>query len=104
LKSGFADAVGKRLVLTGGASQLNGMAEVARRLLSRNVRLGRPMGIAGMPEATKGPAFATAVGLLIYPQIASIENFSVPTGFGTMLNTGTGGQWGRIGTWLKEMI
>lgn len=104
VKSGFADAVGKRLVLTGGASQLNGMAEVARRLLSRNVRLGRPMGIAGMPEATKGPAFATAVGLLIYPQIASIENFSAPSGFGAMLNTGTGGSWGRIGTWLKEMI
>jgi len=104
VKSGFSEAVGKRLVLTGGASQLNGMAEVARRLLSRNVRQGRPMGIAGMPEATKGPAFATAVGLLIYPQIASIENFSAPSGFGAMLNTGTGGSWGRIGSWLKEMV
>lgn len=49
--SGFVDAVGKRLVLTGGASQLNGMTEVARRVLSRNVRLGRPMGIKGMPGA-----------------------------------------------------
>jgi len=104
VKSGFSEAVGKRLVLTGGASQLNGMAEVARRILSRNVRLGRPMGIAGMPEATKGPAFASAVGLLIYPQIASIENFSVPSTFSSMLKTGTDGSWGRIGTWLREMI
>ncbi|MEM7215529.1 MAG: cell division protein FtsA [Pseudomonadota bacterium] len=100
--SGFADAVGKRLVLTGGASQLNGMVEVARRILSRNVRMGRPMGIAGMPEAMKGPAFSTAVGLLIYPQIAAIENFSRPSSFGNMLMTGTGGPWGRLTSWLRE--
>lgn len=101
-KSGFADAVGKRLVLTGGASQLNGMSEVARRVLSRNVRMGRPMGISGMPESAKGPTFATAVGLLIYPQIAKIENFSAPSGFSNSLKTGTGGAFGRFGTWLKE--
>lgn len=100
--SGFAEAVGKRLVLTGGASQLNGMVEVARRILSRNVRMGRPMGVAGMPEATKGPAFSTAVGLLIYPQIAEIENFSKPNSLGNVLLTGTGGPWGRITSWIRE--
>lgn len=101
-RSGFAEAVGKRLVLTGGASQLNGMSEVARRILSRNVRMGRPMGISGMPESAKGPAFSTAVGLLIYPQIARIENFSRPTGFSSALKTGTGGAFGRLGAWFKE--
>ncbi|MEO1140754.1 MAG: cell division protein FtsA [Pseudomonadota bacterium] len=101
-KSGFAEAVGKRLVLTGGASQLNGMSEVARRILSRSVRLGRPMGIASMPESCKGPAFSTAVGLLIYPQIASIENFVMPSRFDGILKTGTGGPFGRLGSWFKE--
>lgn len=101
-RSGFADAVGKRLVLTGGGSQLNGMTEVARRILSRNVRMGRPMGVAGMPEAAKGPAFSTAVGLLIYPQIATIENYAKPSGFGNVLMTGTGGTWGRISSWFRE--
>ena len=101
-RSGFADAVGKRLVLTGGASQLNGMAEVSRRVLSRNVRLGRPMGVAGMPEAAKGPAFSTAVGLLIYPQIAKIENFTGHSMRDGFLMTGTGGPLGRFGAWLKE--
>ena len=52
------------IVLTGGASQLTGLGEVARRVLGRNVRLGRPLGVAGLPEAAKGPAFAAAVGLL----------------------------------------
>ena len=68
-------AVGKRVVLTGGASQLTGLAEAARRMLGRNVRLGRPLGIAGLPEAAKSPAFAAAVGLIIYPQVAQIEQF-----------------------------
>ena len=101
-RSGFAEAVGKRLVLTGGASQLNGMSEVARRILSRNVRMGRPMGISGMPESAKGPGFSTSVGLLIYPQIANLESFSAAAGFSTGLMTGTGGPFGRLGSWFKE--
>jgi cell division protein FtsA len=101
-RSGFADVVGKRLVLTGGASQLTGMSEVARRILSRNVRMGRPMGVASMPESAKGPAFSTAVGLLIYPQIAKIENFSSGSSFTTSLKTGTGGPLGWLGSWFKE--
>src|SRR6185312_15338437 len=48
--SGVASMVGRRMVLTGGASQLTGLAEAARRILARNVRLGRPLGVAGMPE------------------------------------------------------
>lgn len=52
--SGFAGRVGRRIVLTGGASQLTGLAELARQILGRNVRLGRPVGIAGLPEAARG--------------------------------------------------
>src|SRR5690606_31181921 len=69
-KSGFGNVVGKRVVLTGGASQLGGLPETARRILARNVRLGRPLGVTGLPEAAKGPAFSATVGLLIYPQVA----------------------------------
>ena len=101
-RSGFVDAVGKRLVLTGGGSQLNGMTEVARRILSRNVRLGRPMGIEGLPAAAKGPSFSTAVGLVIYPQMAQIENFSHASGFSARLGPGTDGPIGRFGNWLRQ--
>ncbi len=62
-------------MLTGGACQLTGMAEAARRILSPQVRIGRPLGIQGLPESAKSPAFAAAVGLLIYPQVAGIEHF-----------------------------
>jgi cell division protein FtsA len=88
--SGFAAIVGKRMVLTGGASQLNGLAEAARRILARNVRLGRPLGVAGLPEPARGPAFSAAVGLLIYPQIAAFEQFSGARSAAPLM-TGTGG-------------
>jgi cell division protein FtsA len=102
-RSGFAGVVGKRVVLTGGASQLTGMAEMARRILGRNVRLGRPLGVSGMPEAGKGPAFATAVGLLIYPQMAHLENFAIQgAASSTVRLTGTGGAFHRLGSWLRD--
>lgn len=95
-KSGFSSAVGKRVVLTGGASQLSGLPEAARRILGRNARIGRPLGVAGLPEAAKGPAFSAAVGLLVYPQIASFENRSHGR-MSTMRSTGTGGRLNRVG-------
>jgi cell division protein FtsA len=98
--SGFSAIAGKRLVLTGGASQLTGLPELSRRVISKNVRLGRPLGVAGLPEAAKGPAFSSVVGLLIFPQLLRIEQ-PVPrrTGF---LQTGTGGYFSRVGQWIRE--
>jgi cell division protein FtsA len=100
-KSGYGNAVGKRVVLTGGASQLSGLPEAARRILGRNVRIGRPLGVAGLPEAAKGPAFATAVGLLIYPQVASFESAQA-SGFARLRMTGTGGKFHRMSQWLRD--
>jgi cell division protein FtsA len=97
--SGFAGLVGRRLLLTGGASQLTGLGEAARRILARNVRHGRPLGIAGLPEVARGPAFATAVGLLIYPQVAGIEERGDDM---PLALTGTGGYIARVGQWIRE--
>jgi len=100
-KSGFSPIVGKRVVLTGGASQLTGLPDTARRILARNVRIGRPMGVSGLPTAAKGPAFSTAVGLLIYPQVADMETHSEQGGLLSTLGGG-GGRFARMGQWLKE--
>lgn len=99
--SGFASLVGRRMILTGGASQLTGLCEAGRRMLARNVRLGRPLGVSGLPDVAKGPAFATAAGLLIYPQAAAMEQ--VDTGHHLALPlTGTGGYFARVGQWIRE--
>ncbi|MGH7067563.1 MAG: cell division protein FtsA [Acetobacteraceae bacterium] len=62
--SGLSRIAGTRVVLTGGAAQLSGVREMAARILGRQVRLGRPHGLRGLPESASGPAFATAAGLL----------------------------------------
>ncbi|WP_173796326.1 cell division protein FtsA [Hartmannibacter diazotrophicus] len=98
--SGFASRVGRRIVLTGGASQLTGLGELARKTLGRNVRLGRPMGIAGLPDAARGAAFATSVGLLIYPQVAEMEVLA-----GRRRTSGYadhGGYFSKVQRWIRE--
>jgi len=99
--SGFAALVGRRLVMTGGASQLTGLCEAARRILARNVRLGRPLGVAGLPELARGPAFSAAVGLLIYPQVAAFEQYAGARSAAPAM-TGTGGYLARFGQWFRE--
>jgi cell division protein FtsA len=98
--SPFAADPGARVVLTGGSSQLAGLPEIAARVLARRVRVGRPLGVAGLPEAAKGPAFAVAAGLLIYPQVAHLEQ--VESRRTRALMTGTEGYFARVGRWLRE--
>jgi cell division protein FtsA len=65
-KLGFAGPVGRQVVLTGGGAELKGIADYAQGVLGRSVRIGRPRGLAGLPEAHSGPAFATLAGLAQY--------------------------------------
>jgi cell division protein FtsA len=64
--SGLTRAAGTRVVLTGGACQLAGARELAGRILNKQVRLGRPNALRGLPDSASGPAFATAAGLLAW--------------------------------------
>jgi cell division protein FtsA len=94
--SPFAAVVRGRVVLTGGASQLPGLPELASRILDRPVRIGRPLGIAGLPQQAKGPAFAAVAGLLVYPQVADLEYFE--PGRGRQLMTGAADYIGHFWT------
>jgi cell division protein FtsA len=98
--SPFAAEPRGRVILTGGASQLSGLADLAARTLRRPVRIGRPLGLSGLPESAKGPAFAVAAGLLVYPQTAHLEHFEPRRT--RQLMTGTGGYMARVGQWLRE--
>jgi cell division protein FtsA len=64
--SGLTRAAGTRVVLTGGACQLAGARDLAGRILNKQVRLGRPSALRGLPDSATGPAFATAAGLLAW--------------------------------------
>jgi cell division protein FtsA len=99
--AGFAAQAGRRVVLTGGGSQLVGLPELARRILLGQIRVGRPLGIKGMPEAARGPAFSASVGLLVYPQVAHAEHFE-PSAGAWFAGTGTDGYLSRVGRWIRE--
>jgi cell division protein FtsA len=98
--SGFDKIAGRRVVLTGGACQLHGAREFAGLILDKQVRLGRPQRVAGLAEATGGPAFSAAAGLLHFAMSQRAETphaMRAPTGR-------PNGIIGRLGHWLWENI
>ncbi|HLY57863.1 MAG TPA: cell division protein FtsA [Stellaceae bacterium] len=99
-KSGFDRLVGHGVVLTGGASQLPGTREVAAMILDKQVRLGKPLRITGLAEATQGPAFATTAGLLHFAASETAEL----RGRDFDAFAGSRGAFGRLGSWLRENL
>ena len=63
-ETGFNKIAGRRVVLTGGASQLTGVGELASAILDKQVRLGRPVNITGLADSANGPAFSVCAGLI----------------------------------------
>lgn len=96
--SGFDKIAGRRVVLTGGASQLAGVRELAALVLDKQIRMGRPIGIGGLAESTGGPAFATCAGLLVYGFDSGNER-PMP---GRADEKGPDGLIGRLGHWFRE--
>jgi cell division protein FtsA len=97
---GFDKIAGRRVVLTGGACQLHGAREFAGLILDKQVRLGRPQRVAGLAEATGGPAFSAAAGLLHFAMSQRAEtphHARAPVG-------PPNGIIGRLGHWLRENI
>lgn len=89
-----------RVVLTGGASQLSGVADVASMVLDKQVRLGRPKNIINLPDNLYAPAFSTCVGMLLFN-----VNFSERRPrkiISKPLNSGASWQ-DSISMWLKTM-
>jgi len=95
--SGLGASLGRRVVLTGGASQLNGMRELAEHVLDKQVRLGKPIRLSGLPDAVSGAGFATVAGLLTY--IAEHGN-EMPAQI--MAEAAPGSLMERIKLWLRE--
>lgn len=63
-RSGYDGLLRAGVVLTGGSSQLEGMADVAARILGCPVRLAKPEKMTGMADSLRSPSYSTSVGLL----------------------------------------
>lgn len=62
--SGFDRVAGRRVVLTGGTSQLMGIKDLAAQVFNKQVRIGRPKQFHGLAESTGGNAFSTCIGMV----------------------------------------
>jgi cell division protein FtsA len=96
--SGFAKLAGRRVVLTGGASQVPGLRDLAALVLDKQVRIGRPNRALGLAEATSGPAFATCAGLLA----CAAENDLAVSRRTPPDEKHPTGLMGRLGDWVRE--
>jgi len=66
--TGFTDKkkVASGLVLTGGASIMEGMPEMAEAIFDMPIRRGIPKGVKGLMDLVNSPLYATAVGLVLF--------------------------------------
>lgn len=58
--------LGAGLVMVGGGAKLSGLVRMAEQTLGVPVRIGEPDGLDSMGELLPDPAFAAAVGLVLY--------------------------------------
>ena len=54
------------LVLTGGSSNLSGIATLGQQILRMPVKVGSPQNMRGMADAQRDPLYATALGMLMW--------------------------------------
>jgi cell division protein FtsA len=95
------NCIGQHIVLTGGASQLVGVRELATTIFGKQVRLGKPKTFLGLAESVSSGGFSAAVGMLHYASHRPFEEallqqqerkrtMSVQQGFSQVMH------------WLKE--
>lgn len=96
---GVADISSHRVVLTGGASQLSGIREVASMVLDKQVRLGRPKNIENLPDSLCNPSFSTCVGLLLF---ALNYTEKKPNKIINKPIASEGGLFGSVFSWFKQ--
>jgi cell division protein FtsA len=94
-RSGLEDSIAAGVVLTGGASKVEGAIELAERIFKVPVRLGLPQFVTGLPDIINNPIYATGVGLLIY----GLQQRETQQEALTQPNLK--GLWGRMRSWFQ---
>jgi len=98
-RAGMKDSIKSGVVITGGASMLDGVTEIAESVFELPVRLGLPRRISGLVDVVNSPMYATAVGLVLYgAKNQSKKKFRIRDAniFNRIMT--------RMRTWFKEII
>jgi cell division protein FtsA len=98
-RAGFEKSLNSGIVLTGGGAMLEGMAEIAEQIFDLPIRRGTPAGVGGLADHVNSPAYATAVGLVMYAHRNHVGEAPRPVGAGAF-----GRVAGRLRTLFKEFF
>lgn len=96
-RSGFEEQIASGIVLTGGASKVDGLIELASEIFKKPIRLGSPQNISGMIEVLNNPIYSTGVGLLLTGYLRQQQS-------GVSLNTiktEARSLWKRMKSWFQ---
>lgn len=96
-RSGFEALMTTGIVLTGGGSKMDGIAELAEEIFNMPVRVGKPHGVKGLADVRENPSYATGVGLLLYGH-QSQSNGVARAGF----KASSGNMLARMREWFQE--
>jgi cell division protein FtsA len=96
-RSGFENRIAAGIVLTGGASNVNGAIALAELCFEMPVRKGCAHQVSGLAEASENPSLATGVGLLLYGYQQQYEGgYHAPA-----LHNNANNIWSRMKLWFK---
>ena len=95
-RSGLENRIAAGIVLTGGASKVEGAQMLAERVFRVPVRIGRPYNISGLSDIINNPIYATGVGLLVYGHKQRLSQREV-----VMSQPSMKGLWSRMRSWFQ---
>ena len=98
-RAGYERSLNSGIVLTGGGSILDGMPEIADQIVDLPMRRGCPVGVGGLTDHVNNPAFATAVGLVMYARRNQMIEYNRSVGVGTLSRVA-----GRLRGLFKEFF
>ena len=98
-KARMEHTAGSRFVLTGGASQLTGLADLFARQSKKSIGIGKPIGVTGLDDNNSGPGYAACIGGLIHMSLLEDND---PDDRQT--RTLPHGPFERIGAWLRDNL
>lgn len=96
-RSGFEELIAAGVVLTGGASKMEGVIELAEEIFHMPVSLGAPKAVSGLKDIVRNPVHATGVGLMLYGKEQHRSAGSASQG-------GSGGRMSRLKKWLSDNL
>ncbi|MBY0354982.1 MAG: cell division protein FtsA, partial [Rickettsiales bacterium] len=97
--SGVEPRAGRHAVLTGGASQLVGVRDLAARVLVKQVRIAKPRLLPGLADSVSGASFSCAIGMLHFVNTRLPEDMLVE---GKRRSGSLGSRTQKMMSWLRD--